>query len=332
MTDEVTDLTADEANSAPDGDNSVDTNTDDTLDSADTGVSDEGGDEGAGEADTPEGEPDDDTEEVEHQGAKYKVPKAIRPLLLMQQDYSRKTAEVAETRRALETRQAEIEQRAEIQKANIADYAKLHGMASDLETYRKLSAEDWAAIAVKDKEDGTSNFDDHRRAFKLLEQQHEDLAKSLQAKEEEASSAAKREAEEALANQRREMAAVITGAKKGDGPDLTIPGVNADLLNKIGKFGTETYGITSDELGSITDPRILKALHDAYLGRQLLAREKQAAKVEKASQTAPAKTVGGAAPNARKTTDPSGDKLSTEEWIKREREREAAKRAASRRK
>jgi hypothetical protein len=40
-------------------------------------------------------------EEIEHEGRKYLVPKALKPLLLMQADYTRKTQEVAEQRRAV---------------------------------------------------------------------------------------------------------------------------------------------------------------------------------------------------------------------------------------
>jgi hypothetical protein len=46
-------------------------------------------------------DPAEDGEEIEHEGRKYLVPKALKPLLLMQADYTRKTQEVAEQRRAV---------------------------------------------------------------------------------------------------------------------------------------------------------------------------------------------------------------------------------------
>ena len=43
---------------------------------------------------------DDDSEEVEHEGQKYRIPKALKSALMMNADYTRKTQEVAEQRPA----------------------------------------------------------------------------------------------------------------------------------------------------------------------------------------------------------------------------------------
>src|SRR5262245_52574677 len=51
--------------------------------------------------DNESGPEPEESEEIEHDGRKYLVPKALRPLLLMQADYTRKTQEVAEQRRAV---------------------------------------------------------------------------------------------------------------------------------------------------------------------------------------------------------------------------------------
>ena len=49
-----------------------------------------------------DGQPEDDTEEVDWDGTKYRIPKALKPGLLMQADYTRKTQELAEQRRHVE--------------------------------------------------------------------------------------------------------------------------------------------------------------------------------------------------------------------------------------
>src|SRR5258708_13030373 len=46
--------------------------------------------------------PVDDTEEVEHEGQKYRVPRAVKPLLMLHSDYTRKAQELADKPRGLD--------------------------------------------------------------------------------------------------------------------------------------------------------------------------------------------------------------------------------------
>src|SRR3954462_9621136 len=58
-----------------------------------------------------EGDPaEEGSEEIEHEGRKYLVPKSLKPLLLMQADYTRKTQEVAEQRRAVQAERQALHQ------------------------------------------------------------------------------------------------------------------------------------------------------------------------------------------------------------------------------
>src|SRR5437868_9942337 len=56
------------------------------------------------------GEEPEESDEIEHEGRKYQVPKALKPLLLMQADYTRKTQEVAEQRRAVQAERQALHQ------------------------------------------------------------------------------------------------------------------------------------------------------------------------------------------------------------------------------
>lgn len=292
---------------------------DEGVDGADTGVETEGDDLDDGDEPEAGGEPEeDDSEEIDHDGKKYKIPKAIKPLLLMQADYTKKTQSVAEKAKALESREAEITLRAEASKALIAEHAKLHGLQADLAAYDAFSKEQWDELKARDIDKYRDLKDEHRD----LKEEVARVSGDLDAKVKESLSAAERASQDAIATQRREMAEVLTGVRKIDGqPDISIPGLNAARLNEISTFATSTYGVTAEELGQITDPRILRALHDAEIGRQLQARDKAAKKVTANQKVTPAKELGSSAPNARKTTDASGDGLSDEEWTRRERER-----------
>lgn len=82
---------------------------------------------------------------------------------------------------------------------------------------------------------------------------------------------------------------------------------------------------------SIRDPKVIKTIHLALKGAEVDKRERAQKKLTTAEKTDPVKLPGGNSGAAsRRTTDSSGDKLSTAEWIRRENERVAAKRTAKR--
>ena len=66
-----------------------------------------------------EGQPEDDTEEVDWDGAKYRVPKPLKDALLRQADYTRKTQELAEQRRTVEQHFTSLTQQAELQQQTL---------------------------------------------------------------------------------------------------------------------------------------------------------------------------------------------------------------------
>lgn len=289
-------------------------------------------DEAGDDADTLEGgEGDDDADEIEFEGVKAKVPKALADAIaqgaLRHKDYTQKTQQVAEERRALESREAEITQRAEVYKANIAKVAQLHQIDADLTALNDVTPEQWEAIKKAD-------IDNYRD----LKDQHRELKEAraaLQGELDSAEAEAKRQAEEASTKEfsaaRQAMGRALFGVEKAaDGLDLAIPGLTPQnapqVFAKIETFATKALGITPAELAQVTDARILKGLHMAMEAVQSASVKKSVAKVEATQKTQPARKVGGAAPHARRTTDSSGDGLSDEEWIRRENERLASKR------
>src|SRR5688500_1097720 len=54
---------------------------------------------------------DSDTEEIEHDGAKYRIPAALKSAFMLQADYDTRTRELSEQRRTLESRAQAQEQR-----------------------------------------------------------------------------------------------------------------------------------------------------------------------------------------------------------------------------
>lgn len=272
-------------------------------------------------------EPDsnaEDVEDIEVEGKAYKIPKAVKPLLLMQADYTRKTQAVAERSKALESREAEITQKAEFQKANIAQFAELHTIDSRLSEFQAVTQDQWEALKAKDIDAYRELKDEYRDAKEARDK----LAGDLSAKETESNAERERTSKEEIANQQRAMLDVILGAAKHEnGLDLTIPNLTKERLGKISEHAGSAYGFSADELSQITDPRILKALDDARIGRLALSKRSKVEQVEASQRTTPAKTVNGAAPGARKASDATGDALRAEEWMKRRNEDLARRRA-----
>jgi len=248
-------------------------------------------------------EPEDDSEEVEHEGQKYRIPKAVKPLLMMQQDYTRKTQEVAEQRRALEQHQQVIAQQAQFMQENIREVAQLQSLDERLAQYQQV---DWNVLEAQDPFRAQQAF----REFTLLRDQRANLAQQLAAKEHQRSQETQRERAKRL----EEANSVLAREIKGWGPDLAA---------KLSEFG-EKQGFSKAELAHVDDPRVIKILHAAFVGSQLLNKQLSAAKAAPQPAATPVPTVGkGSAPAAK---DPS--RMSTDEWM-RWRDQQARKQRAS---
>src|SRR5690349_1139844 len=88
-----------------------------------------------GEAAQPE---PDETEEVEHEGKKYKIPKPLKGALLMQADYTRKTQEVAEQRKQVEAERARFAEEQKLIAESISEFGKVQALNDALAQYDKV--------------------------------------------------------------------------------------------------------------------------------------------------------------------------------------------------
>lgn len=102
----------------------------------------EGGDEEG--YDPPEDDGDDEgTEEVEYEGELYEVPRPLKDALLRQADYTRKTMELADQRRALAADRAGLEQ----VQAMTVDEINAIGRLQDIEQHLAEFAQyDWSGV------------------------------------------------------------------------------------------------------------------------------------------------------------------------------------------
>lgn len=236
---------------------------------------------------------DDDYEEIERDGKKAKVPAWLKPELMMHADYTRKTQEVAEARRAFE---------AERQSATEADEQELSARANISLIDRQLAqfaSVNWNQFNDSDPFEAQKAF----QQFQLLKDAKgnaETFLTQAQAQRTE------RQTQE-TAKLVQEGAAVLA---------RDIPGWSPDLSAKLQAFGTKAYGLSGTEFDNILDPRAVKLLHAAYQWSQYEEKNKKAQSIQRQQEVTPAATVG------RASAPPKGldDRLSADEWTRRRNE------------
>lgn len=90
---------------------------------------------------------EEELEEIERNGKKYAIPKSLKDEFLMQQDYTKKTQEVAEARKAFEAQQESFQKQAQFQSAHIQEIVKFSQLGQELSKYQNV---DWNALYDSD--------------------------------------------------------------------------------------------------------------------------------------------------------------------------------------
>jgi len=262
----------------------------------------EGGDADEAEAGAEAGDGETDSEagagvfEIEVDGVRHQVPAALKGAFMMQADYTRKTMEVAELRRAIET------ERAAVRDAGAEEVeARARLLALD-EQAARFARVDWDAWENDDPFEAQKGW----RQYQQLQQARGLTADRL------AQLAQRRGLDE-----QRETATRIERGRAVLARD--IKGWSDALAASLLETGVKQYGFDRAEVEEFTDPRMVKVLHDAHQFHRLSSQRKQA---EAAQSVRPAARVGGASP----PTAALDDRLSAEEWTRRREQQVRKKR------
>jgi hypothetical protein len=236
-----------------------------------------------------EGSPPD-TFDLELDGETHTLPIALKGAFLRQADYTRKTQELAQHRRALEAERAQVAQQA--QTAGEASQGRVHLAAVDhqLAGFRGV---DWKALSAKDPQGAQALWG----RFQALAQHRGQAAQAVAQHEHGQRLKAAREAEQAMAETGRVLA-------------REIPGWSPELAAKLSDYAI-SQGVTLEELKAASDPRIWKVLHKAFQAEHAAGGE-----AAKASAVRPAVTVAGGAVGGGGVRD----ELATKEWMRRRNE------------
>jgi hypothetical protein len=262
--------------------------TDIAADAAGQDTDDEGGD---GPEDSDDGEGGQaDLEEVIVDGVAHQVPKALKGAFMMQADYTRKTQEVAELRRAIEAERASIHQAGA---EEVGARAQLLAIDEQIARFQKVDWDSW-------EQDDPFEAQKGWRQYQQLQQARGAAAGRLAHLTQQRGIERQRETARLIEEGRAELQRDIAGWSDA---------LAAELLDT----GVRKYGFDRGEIEEFTDPRMVKVLHDAHRFHLLEAQRKQARAVQAAQGVRPAARVGGG------SAPPPGldDRLSAEEWTRR---------------
>lgn len=199
--------------------------------------------------------------EVEIEGEKYIVPKKIADKFIHHADYTRKTQDIAEMRRALSAEREVATLNKAFDQSVAVEQQNLLMLSAQIEQFRKL---DWQAMETEQLLKARASLDQLRDAKAELET-------SIKAKRADFDQKIKGHVQEAMQAGEK----YIT---------QHIKGWNDETKKTLHSYGI-SQGYTHEEMSKIADPRIVVSLNKARLWDELQASQPGVQK--RASQAAP---------------------------------------------
>lgn len=247
----------------------------------------------------------EEDEEIEIGDKKFALPKSAAERLkserMMQADYTRKTQEVAEDRKAAAAEREQVRQQAEQSQQYIKELSKVHALDEQLADFNALTPAQWEALADEDPVQAQKL----QLRYQALQQQRNQAVEAVSRKQHE--------------NALNEQRTLATQVQEADAYfKREIPGWSQERSSRLQQFAIE-QGLPADKLALavIQNPALAKVLHQAELYNQL--EKKQSAKPAKpAAPPAPVTRVGASRASAAK--DPS--RMSDAEWMRQRQEQQ----------
>ena len=240
-------------------------------------------------------QPTDDELEDELEGVKGKGKKdaleKLKAERLMQADYTRKTQEVAEQRKAIEAQRAQVQQQQQFAQAFVEEIAAAKAIDMRLQQYGQIN---WAELEQADPS----------QAMRLQRERME-----LQAAKAQLGHSITQKHQAQALGQQQELARL---AQEGEAVlSREIKGWGQETKAKLHQFAL-SQGFDEAALANIYDPRLVKLLHDAMTLHSLRAKAQQKPKPE--AQPAPVTRINGGK-STQAHTGPD-DRQSMDEWLK----------------
>lgn len=232
-------------------------------------------------------EPEEEYDDLEYEGKTYKVPKELKPGFMMQSDYTKKTQEIAEQRKAIEALKAESESFKTLSEDEFKLRTKAAAMDDKLQQYTTLN---WSAI----EDDDPVLAQKLQREWMMLKDQRmtlhsqiEETRKTLTDKQQQAEA--------------KEIQKTVEEIKR------RIPKWTNELDVELEKYG-RSMGLDDNAIKGIgRSAAAYEAIYKSYL-------YDKAVKKGAAKEAEPLKPVTKVRTQNQAVKDP--DKMSTDEWVK----------------
>jgi len=197
------------------------------------------------EASEPAAEPDN-LIEVDFKGGKYKLPSELKELhegYLRQEDYTRKTQEVAERQKVLDLHEQQASAQRALQQAVQPFLERLVTLNNQLSQFANV---DWAAYSDQDPQAANK----HWMQYQSLKERKGTLEHEMQG----ASTQHLNKLREAADNLRKENSKILSEKVKGWNPERET---------SVRDFAKKTYGFSDQELVNVFDARLMRLMNDA---------------------------------------------------------------------
>lgn len=235
-----------------------------------------------GDTEEDAGEPDpfaEYLEELEIDGAKYRVPEKIKHGFMRMDDYTRKSQANAETRKQLDTRATEIDERLKATDEELQARGAQFSIRSQLEQYANT---DFQKMQMEDPFKAQQEW----MRYQQLREADGQITGFLDNAQKTRTETAERE----TANRLKATAEFAATKLKGWTPELD---------QKISDFAYNELGLDTEALKRVYTPQIYKGMYLAYLGHQTAtARQNAPAK----AATPPPKPMTTVAPKGSTVT------------------------------
>jgi hypothetical protein len=245
----------------------------------------------------------EEEEEIEIDGEKFALPKSkaekLKAERLMHADYTKKTQEVAEVRKAAESERDRAKQLKQVIEQEFEERAKLHHVSDLISQYQKVN---WAEAYDTD----AAAAGKAQAQLQQLMSEKTQLEQSLAQKHQQRGLAEQQETAKLI----QEAEAYVT---------REIPSWTAERGAQLQQYAVAEGVVMNEKVARtlIEQPAFLKIMHKAAMFDQL--EKKQSAKPKTpAPPPAPVTRVGAARATVRK--DPT--KMSDQEWYRERQERQ----------
>lgn len=228
--------------------------------------------------------PADDTEEIEHEGLKVRVPKPLKDAFLRYADYTRKTQDLAEQRRAFEATREGV---TTVHREYVDALADVKAADAQLKRYENV---DWATLEAQDP----ATAQQHWRIFSQLKDARAEAEKTANTKQQNLALEAQRLRATRIQEVQAELAQSLPEWAPGN-----------ELDQKLAKFGT-AHGLSPQDIADATirNPAFVRLLNLARIGSEYQTKEANAKKIAAAQAVKPAAEIGSRS-TATATKDPA---------------------------